>query len=333
MNILVCIEHDGLAPSHPSLSALSFAQSVAAATGGRVQWLLLGDRLEQVTNKAAEFAPVLVLQRPELAHPIAERHAPVIADVVRSQGADLLVAASTSQARDLVSRAAGLLGGAMVSDVLSHTMHEGELQLDRPIFAGSAIATVVLESAPGIVTVQAPAYAPASISTAPCEVVHLRSELEVPKRVEFLGRESKTGLRPDVSSAKVVVSGGRAVRTDEEFENLVGGLADVLGGAAGCSRPPVEAGIASSELQVGQTGKTVAPDLYVALGISGAVQHLSGMKHAQTIVAINNDPDAPIFDEADYGMVGDIYEIVPRIIQELKRNVDSHSKSAVNPTV
>jgi len=319
MNSLVYLQHDQGEIKKASLSALSFAQSLSKATGGSAQFLLLGNELESVANQAANFAPVLVLQSPHLEHPIAERLAPVIAGAVESQGAGLLVAAATSQAKDIVGRAAGLLGGAMASDVIAHCLVDKQWRLDRPIFAGAAVATVIIEGSPQIVTIQASSYAAATPCSAPCEVSTLSAELaDIPQRVQFVNVESKESLRPDVTEASAVVSGGRALKNSEDFERLVGGLADALEGGTGSSRALVDAGITANELQVGQTGKIVAPDLYVALGISGAVQHLAGMKNSKIVVAINIDPDAPIFAEADYGLVGDIYEIVPDLIRRLR---------------
>ncbi len=318
MNILVYLEHDGSEVKKASLSALSFSQVLAQGPDNSVQFLLIGDNLDHVASQAAKYAPTLVLEAMELAHPIAERYAPVIADAVESQQADMLVAASTSQAKDIISRSAALLGGAMASDVVAHARVGEELQLDRPIYAGAVIATVVLKGNPQIITVQASAYEAALPSDSPFAVTPLSPNLgKVPQRVQIIDVETKRSSRPDVTEADVVVSGGRALKTSEDFEQLVGGLADALQGATGSSRALVDGGITPNELQVGQTGKIIAPEVYVALGISGAVQHLAGMKNSKTVIAINNDSEAPIFEEADYGLVGDVYAIVPDLIEQL----------------
>jgi electron transfer flavoprotein alpha subunit len=332
MNSLVYLEHAAGEIKKASLSALAFAQSLSQATGGGAQFLLLGNEVHEIASQAANYAPVLVVQSPNFEHPIAERLAPVIAGAVQSQAADMLVAAATSQAKDIIGRAAGLLGGAMASDVIAHSLVktalvENELRLDRPIFAGAAVATVVIEGTPQIVTVQASSYAAATPCGSPCEVSTIPTgTAEIPQRVQVVNVESKPSLRPDVTEASAVVSGGRALKNSDDFERLVGGLADALEGGAGSSRALVDAGITPNELQVGQTGKIIAPDLYVALGISGAVQHLAGMKNSKTVVAINKDPDAPIFAEADYGMVGDIYEIVPDLIQRIREERAIHGQ-------
>ena len=254
-------------------------------------------------------------------NPTADSHAAVIAAAVEQCSYELVVAASTTYAKDVVGRAAGLCGGAMASDVIGHRFDGEQLMLDRPMFAGAVTATVTLIGSPRFITVRASAYEPmdrscadnsSSIDTKAFKVGHSG----VPGAL-WKNLESRGSHRPDVTEAKIVVSGGRAFKTSEDFERLVGGLADGLGGAAGSSRALVDAGITPNDLQVGQTGKIVAPDLYIALGISGAVQHLAGMKNSKTIIAVNTDPDAPIFSVADFGLVGDVYAVVPQLIAEL----------------
>lgn len=325
MHTLVVAEHDGTSLRPGSLSCLTFADAVAKATGGMATWLVLGHRAEEVIQEAAQYAPVLAVDSPGLDEPLAEPFARAIAAVVRDRGFDLVAAASSTFAKDVIPRAAAQLGGAMASDVLRHEWVDGRLLLDCPQYAGAVTATVTLHGSPQIMTVRASSYTGAA-TAATLQAIE-RLELDAAtfaRRGRYEGLQSKKNVRPDVTEARVVVSGGRAFKTAEDFERHVGGLADVLGGAAGSSRALVDAGIAPNELQIGQTGKIIAPALYIALGISGAVQHLAGMKNSRTIVAINSDPDAPIFDVADYGLVGDVYAIVPELIARL----ETHAASA-----
>jgi electron transfer flavoprotein alpha subunit len=303
-----------------------FAQSIAALTGGDGVWLVLGHQVNAVAADAARFASTLVVDSPSLTHPLAEPYARAIASVVRDRKFDLICAAASSFSKDILPRAAALLGGAMASDVLRHELVDGHLQYDCPQFAGAVTARLRLIGSPQVVTVRASAYAPAEPDAAnahPIESIVIDAALLTSRGVHE-GVKSKKSARPDVTEAKVVISGGRAIKNSEDFERLVGRLADVLGGATGSSRALVDAGITPNELQVGQTGKIVAPQLYVALGISGAVQHLAGMKNSRTIVAINSDPNAPIFDVADFGLVGDVYSVVPELIEKLQNHAASH---------
>ena len=295
-------------------AAIGFAREVSED----ITALVLGENLDAINAESAKFAPVLAADHPALAAPVADRWAHVIAEVARAQNAELIVATSTTWAKDIVGRAAGLLGGAMASDVIGHEMVDGELRLRRPMFAGAVNATIVLEGSPQIITVRPSAYdAPESADT-PFAIEPIAIDADaLPNATQFESLDRKTGARPDVTEARIVVSGGRAFKNSEDFEQHVGGLADALGAATGSSRALVDAGITPNSLQVGQTGKIVAPELYLALGISGAVQHLAGMKNSRVIAAINQDPDAPIFEFADYGLVGDVYEEVPRLIAEL----------------
>lgn len=321
MKILVIAEHDGASLRLASLSSLSMARSVAGATGGEAMWLVLGRGVDAVASEAARFAPVIAVDSPALGNPMAEPMAKAIATVVGQRGFELVAAAATTFSKDVLPRAAALLGGAMASDILRHELVDGRLEFDSPQYAGAVTATLRLSGSPQVVTVRASSYPAAE----PAAAVHAIERLELDaatlaSRGKYEGLKSKKSARPDVTEARVVVSGGRALKNSEDFEKLVGRLADVLGGAAGSSRALVDAGITPNELQVGQTGKIVAPELYMALGISGAVQHLAGMKNSRTIVAINSDPEAPIFDVADYGLVGDVYAIVPELIEKLERH-------------
>jgi electron transfer flavoprotein alpha subunit len=319
MQTLVIAEHDGNSLRSSSVSSAGFANSVARGTGGDVTWLLLGHNVENVAAEAARFAKVLVVDSPSLEYPMAEPFARAIVAIVKQHGFDLVCAAASTFAKDILPRAAASLGGAMASDVMRHEVVDGKLHFDSPQFAGAVTATLWLLGSPQFVTIRASAY-PAATAT-PSNNSIKRVELDASTlacRGRYLGLKSKKTARPDVTEASVVVSGGRAFRNTDDFERLVGRLADALGGAAGSSRALVDAGITPNELQVGQTGKIVAPDVYIALGISGAVQHLAGMKNSRTIVAINSDPDAPIFDVADYGLVGDVYTVVPQLIEKLE---------------
>jgi electron transfer flavoprotein alpha subunit len=322
MRTLVIAEHDGNSLRPGSLSCLAFAQSIAGATGGDVTWLVLGHQVKSVVANAAKFAPTLVVDSASLENALAEPYARTIASAARDRQFDLICAAASTFSKDILPRAAALVGGNMVSDVVRHELVDGKLQYDCPQYAGAVTATLRLLGSPQVVTVRASAYPPskpADVTTHSIEALQIDPAL-LTSRVVHEGIKSKKNARPDVTEAKVVISGGRAIKNSEDFERLVGRLADALGGATGSSRALVDAGITPNELQVGQTGKIVAPQLYVALGISGAVQHLAGMKNSRTIVAINSDPNAPIFDVADYGLVGDVYAVVPELIEKLQNH-------------
>lgn len=318
VRVLVIAEQEGPTIRSGSRSALTFAHSVAEQTDGQVELLLIGQEIDEAAHDAARYAPVLVAQDTALVNPVADRYAAVIARTVTQRNVDLLVAAATTYAKDIVGRAAGLLGGAMASDVIGHQWTDGQLVMQRPMYAGAVIASVRLTQQPYIVTIRPSAYEAAepAATSHPCESLPI-DDLVLPDHIQYEQIEAKTNHRPDVTEARVVVSGGRGIKNSEDYEQLIGGLADVLAGAAGSSRVLVDAGITPNELQVGQTGKIVAPELYIAVGISGAVQHLAGMKNSRVIVAINQDPDAPIFEVADFGLVGDAYEVVPKLIEKL----------------
>ena len=318
MSILVVAEHDGAHARPGSSSALAVARDLAAHSGERVELLVIGRGLAFVAADAARFAPVIVADHPLLANPTADRYAHIIADVAKAREAGSIVANSTTFAKDILPRASAMLSAAMAGDVTGYSFANGKLLLRRPMYAGSAMATVALTGRPLVITVRASAFPAAEPLAEPGErIVWSVVASTLPNHSEYVGLESRPTLRPELTEARVVVSGGRPFRTGEEFEKYVGRLADALNGAAGCTRALVDAGIAPNEWQVGQTGKVVAPQLYVALGISGAVQHLAGMKNSRVVVAVNTDAEAPMFSVATYGLVGDVRKIVPELIREL----------------
>jgi len=316
--MLVVAEHDGAHVRPGSSSALTVARDLAAHSGERVELLVIGSGLDSVAADAARFAPVIVADHPLLENPTADRYARIIADVAKARESGGIVASSTTFAKDILPRASALLGAAMAGDVTGYSFMNGELLLRRPMYAGAAMATVALTGQPQVITVRASAFPAAEPLTQPGErIVWSVDASTLPNHTEYVRLESRPTLRPELTEARVVVSGGRPFRTSEEFEKYVGRLADALNGATGCTRALVDAGIAPNEWQVGQTGKVVAPQLYVALGISGAVQHLAGMKNSRVVVAVNSDPEAPMFSVATYGLIGDVRQIVPDLIREL----------------
>lgn len=311
---LVVAEHDQGQLKAASLAAAGFA----AAAGGSYDILLLGSGLGAAAEalRATGARAVLVADHPDLAEPLADRYAHVVAAVARARGATLVVGAVSTFAKDVLPRAAALLDAAMVSDVVGWA--DGAFR--RPMFAGNVIATVHVEGPIRVATVRAAAFPPPAAAPAPAPVEAVAVDAAaLPRLAAFVSREVKASSRPDATEARIIVSGGRALKTSEDFERLVGGLADALGAAVGSSRALVDAGVTPNSLQIGQTGKVVAPDLYLAVGISGAIQHMAGMKDTKIIAAINKDPEAPIFEVADYGLVADVYEAVPELISKLRQ--------------
>ena len=320
--ILVIAEHDQGQLKLASFAAAGFARQVCAATGGAFDILVLGSGLAAATEalRRCGAATILVADQAELIHPLADRYAQVIAAAVRARAATLVVGATSTFSKDVLPRAAALLDAGMLSDVVGVEATAGELTFRRMMYAGNVVATVRLEGAVRFIAVRSAAFSapPPGEPPSPVEAVAVDAA-SLPRFAAFVGRETKASARPDATEARVIVSGGRALKNAEDFERLVGGLADVLGAAVGSSRALVDSGITANSLQIGQTGKIVAPDLYIAVGISGAIQHMAGMKDTKVIAAINKDAEAPIFEVADYGLVADVYEAVPELIQKLKQ--------------
>jgi electron transfer flavoprotein alpha subunit len=319
-NILVLAEHDSGQLKQATLSAVAFAHKMVAEAGGSFDILLIGENMSGTAEGLRQYgaSTVLVADYAQLKHPLGDKYAQVIADVAKERGVSMVVGAASTFSKDILPRAAALLDAGMLSDVIDVRTADGDVIFKRVMFAGNVIATVKLDGDVKFLTVRAAAFAHPPKASSSSPVVRLRVEVDrLPAFSQYGGRENTMTSRPDSTEARVVVSGGRAIRNAEDFERLIGGLADALGAAVGSSRALVDAGVTPNSLQVGQTGKIVAPDLYIAVGISGAIQHLAGMKDTKVIVAINKDPDAPIFEVADFGLVGDAYQVLPELVQKL----------------
>jgi len=319
--VLVIAEHDDGQLKLATLAAVRCAQQLCRDTNGQFEILVLGSSVASIADALTSYgaANVLVAEHAALEHPVADKHAQIIAELAMARHMTAVIGAASTFSKDVLPRAAALLDAGMLSDVIAIDPSGGEYVFERILFAGNAIATVTLAGPLRVLTVRPSAYSAPEPSTTKSPVVAVSIVVaSLPNQIQFVSREERQAGRPDATEARIVVSGGRALKNAEDYERLVGGLADVLHAAVGSSRALVDAGITPNSLQIGQTGKIVAPDLYIALGISGAIQHLAGMKDARTIVAINQDAEAPIFEIADYGLVGDVYQVVPELITKLK---------------
>jgi electron transfer flavoprotein alpha subunit len=319
-NILAFCEFSGAQLRSSALSNLSFARQAAQAHGGNVVALLIGPGAAAAGPEAARYAPkVVVVDDPGLAHYLAETYAPVVAEVAKAQGATVISATATTTGKDLAPRVAGLLDAGMASDVAKLA---GKDTFVRPILAGNAYSTVQISTPIIVVTPRQSEFEPAAELSA-AGAVETAAAGAPGSKIDALGAEfvrvdAQKSDRPDLSDAKIVESGGRGMKNGENFKVLEQ-LADLLGAAMGASRAATDAGMVPADWQVGQTGKIVAPNLYFAVAISGAIQHLAGMKGSKTIVAINKNKDEPIFQVADYGIVQEWEKAVPELISEIKK--------------
>jgi electron transfer flavoprotein alpha subunit len=312
MTILLIAEHD-----HATLKdATNKALTAASQLGGDVHVLVAGGG--QGTKEAAEAASklqgvkkVLVAEGASYEHDLAEPLAALI--VALAPNYDAFVAPATSRFKNVMPRVAALLDVMQVSEIIKVVAPD---TFERPIYAGNAIQTVKSKDAKKVITVRTSTFQATGAGDAAAPVENAASAAD-PGLSSFVGEEVAKSDRPELTSAKIIVSGGRAMQSRENFAKYIEPLADKLGAGVGASRAAVDAGYAPNDWQVGQTGKVVAPELYVAIGISGAIQHLAGMKDSKVIVAINKDEDAPIFQVADYGLVADLYQAVPELTTEL----------------
>ena len=309
MKTLVYVDHDN---SH--LGDATLATVTAASKLGEVHLLVAGAGCSAVADAAAKIAgvgKVHVADDAAYEHQLAENVAPLIKGLMEHHDAVLFPATTTG--KNIAPRVAALLDVMQISDILSV---EGEKTFTRPIYAGNAIATVESSDARLVITVRGTAFDKAEAEGGSAEIEAVASTGDTGKS-SFVSAELAESERPELTSAKIIVSGGRALKDGETFEQIIMPLADKLGAGVGASRAAVDAGYVPNDYQVGQTGKIVAPEVYIAIGISGAIQHLAGMKDSKTIIAINKDEDAPIFQVADIGLVADLYKAVPELTEKL----------------
>ncbi|HTH27030.1 MAG TPA: electron transfer flavoprotein subunit alpha/FixB family protein [Sphingobium sp.] len=309
MKTLVWVEHDNASVKDATLAAVT-----AASKLGEVDLLVAGKGCGAVAEQAAKIAGVAKVHLADDAayeNALAENVAPLV--VALMAGHDAFVAPATSNGKNIAPRVAALLDVAQVSDILSV---EGPKTFTRPTYAGNAIATVESSDAKLVITVRGTAFEKAAREGGSAAVEAIASTGDTGLS-SFVGAEIAKSERPELTSAKVIVSGGRALKDAETFQQVIFPLADKVGAAVGASRAAVDAGYVPNDYQVGQTGKIVAPEVYIAVGISGAIQHLAGMKDSKTIIAINKDEDAPIFQVADIGLVGDLFKVVPELTEKL----------------
>lgn len=315
-NVLVVAEVFEGALKKATLTAVTFARDAAKRTGGQIHAVVIGQNVGAAAEELAGYvSAVHVADQAALAQPTAEAYAKVIAAAAKASSAAVVTAAATAQGKDVLPRAAALLGAGMASDVLGFAGPEG-FQLRRPIQAGNVIATVEVTTAVKVVSTRPTEFEAAKATGSKGTVAPLSVDVGA-IGTSYVKFAKVTSERPELTDARVVVSGGRGLKEAVNFGKLIEPLADKLKAAIGASRAVVDAGWVPNDMQVGQTGKVVAPDLYIAVGISGAIQHVAGMKGSKTIVAINKDAEAPIFQVADYGLVADLFKVVPELTEKL----------------
>jgi electron transfer flavoprotein alpha subunit len=315
-NVLAYCEFTGAALRTSALSNIAFAREAATHHGGEVIVLLVGAGAAAAGAAAAKFAPkVITVDDPGLTNYLAETFAPIVAREAKANNASMVAATATAVGKDLLPRAAALLDAGMASDIAKTT---GKDTFVRPILAGNAYSTVQISTPIICVTPRQSEFEPAAeLGSAGTVTASPAGALDA-LGANFERLDAQKSDRPDLGDAKVVVSGGRGMKTGENFKVLEE-LADLLGAAMGASRAATDAGMVPADWQVGQTGKIVAPNLYFAVAISGAIQHLAGMKGSKTIVAINKNKDEPIFQVADYGLVAEWEKAIPELISEIKK--------------
>jgi electron transfer flavoprotein alpha subunit len=318
-DVLVFAEYFGEHFPKTTLVAVNAGRELAKKRGGSCLTVVAGADVGALASELAKFgvSKVIALEHPTLKDYLADAYAIAISALVKKLGSEYLLATATAVGKDLMPRLAARLDAPMASDIVAIG---DDNTLVRPMYAGNALATIEMDGPIKVVTVRATAFDAAQPSGVTAPVEKVAAELnDGALKMQFVAFNQTKSDRPQLTEARIVVSGGRGLRSGENFKTVLEPLVDELGAAMGASRAAVDAGFVPNDLQVGQTGKVVAPELYVAVGISGAIQHLAGMKDSKTIVAINKDPDAPIFSVADFGLVADLFKAVPETVEEVKK--------------
>jgi electron transfer flavoprotein alpha subunit len=318
-DVIVFAEHRGGHFPKTTLIAINAGLEMARKRGGNCLAVVAGDKVDAAAAEAAKYgvSKVVALEDARLGNYLADSTAQALAALTKSLGAETVLATATAMGKDLMPRIAARLDAPMASEIIAIN---DDGTFIRPMYAGNALATVELEGPVRVVTVRGTAFdaAKAVGNSAPVEKV--KAELDpAGLKMEFVGFNEIKSDRPQLTEARIIVSGGRGLKSGDNFKTVLEPLVDEMGAAMGASRAAVDAGFVPNDLQVGQTGKVVAPELYVAVGISGAIQHLAGMKDSKTIVAINKDEEAPIFSVADFGLVADLFKAVPEMTEEVKK--------------
>ena len=300
-----------------TLTAVTMAKQVAEGTSGAFDILAIGPGAKAAADQAAKYGARKVMSAEIAGGYLAENYAPTVADVAKAYG--LVTACASTYGKDLLPRVAARLGAGNVSDISGVSIDGGNITYRRPMYAGNVFGNVTVNTDIAVVTVRQSEFdgAEESGSASPIEEVSISSD-DVASKIEFISLESQKSERPDLGDADIVVSGGRALKSGENFKTVLEPLVDAMGAAMGASRAAVDAGYVPGDLQVGQTGKVVAPKLYIAVGISGAIQHLAGMKGSKIIVAINKDKEAPIAQVADFFLTADLFDAVPEMAGKVK---------------
>ena len=297
-----------------TLSAIAFARRAHDVAGGDFDILVIGVGAAEATKDLALFGARAVLYAEDAHQYVAERYAATVAGLTEDGAYGIVVATASSFGKDLLPRVAAKLGAGVAPDISDLRSDDGELVYTRAMYAGNVLAEMSIRTKVHVVSVRQTEFEPAEPSggSTPTRSVEIVED-PVAQRIEAIGLESQKSDRPDLTDADIVVAGGRGLKSAENFHNVLEPLADALGAAVGASRAACDAGYVSADLQIGQTGKVVAPKLYIAVGISGAIQHLAGMKGSRVIVAINKDREAPIAQVADYFLVADLFDAVPKL--------------------